>query len=136
MLVEALVLPHVQYCVTVWGSCTTEQKKRVQKAINFGARIVTGLGRREHVTPALLKLGWGRVDDIREKHDVAMVRRLLATTDGSETLSARLMYRSELSTHCTRASDRGQLQLPRGRTEFARRSFLSRAIRAGKSSLV
>ena len=32
-------------CVTVsvsGGSCTAEQKKRVQKAINFGARIVTG----------------------------------------------------------------------------------------------
>ena len=52
MLVEALGLPHVRYCVTVWGSNTAEQKKRVQRAINFGARIVTGLGRREHVTPA------------------------------------------------------------------------------------
>ena len=136
MLVEALVLPHVRYCVSVWGSCTAEQKKRVQKAINFGARIVTGLNRREHVTPVLLELGWGRVDDVIEKHDVSVIRRLLTATDAPEILYAKLRYRSDLSSHRTRATDRGQLQQPRVRTEFARHSFLSRATRAWNKTLV
>ena len=136
MLVEALVLPHVRYCISVWGSCTAEQKNRVQKAINFGARITTGLNRREHVTPALLELGWGRVDDVLDKHDVSLVRRLLTDTNAPEILSAKLQYRSELSAHCTRAADRGQMQLPRVRTEFARRSFISRATRAWNNTLV
>ena len=69
LFVEALVLPYVRYCMTVWGSCSVGPKKRVQKAINFGAGIVTGLNRREHITPALRKLGWGRIDDWLEKHD-------------------------------------------------------------------
>ena len=132
MLVEALVLPHVRYCISVWGSCSAEQRKRVQKAINFGARIVTGLTRKEHVTPALRELGWGGVDDILKENDVSSVRHLLAVAeipDMPDVLTAKLEFRSELSAHRTRATDRGQLQLPRVRTEFARRSFMSRAVR-------
>ena len=56
LLVEALVFPHIRYCMSVWGNCSAAQKHRVQKAINFGARIVTGLSRRDHVTPALREL--------------------------------------------------------------------------------
>ena len=36
LLIEALVFPHVRYCVAVWGGCTSTQQKRVQKCINFG----------------------------------------------------------------------------------------------------
>ena len=43
LLVESLVFPHIRYCITVWGSCTAAQRRRVQKAINFGVRIVNGL---------------------------------------------------------------------------------------------
>ena len=77
MLVEALVFPHIRYCISVWGSCTVQNKKRVQKAINFGARIVTGLGQTEHVTPVLQQLEWGKIDDILDKHDLSIVHHLM-----------------------------------------------------------
>ena len=64
LLVESLVFPHIRYCLTVWGNCTSAQRHRVQKAINFGVRIVTGLGRREHVTPSLRELGWPDINEI------------------------------------------------------------------------
>ena len=57
LLVQALVFPHIRYCLTVWGNCSASLKARVQKLINFGARIVSGLGRRDHVTPVLKELG-------------------------------------------------------------------------------
>ena len=41
-LIEALVFPHLQYCLTVWGSCSIAQKYRIQKIISHCARIVTG----------------------------------------------------------------------------------------------
>ena len=135
MLVESLVLPHVRYCVSVWGSCTIEQKKRVQRAINFGARIVTGLGRREHVTPVLEQLGWQKIDEMIRAHDVSIVSRLLTASDAAEILCAKLVPRSEISSQRTRASTSGQLQLPRVKTELARRSFMCRAIRAWNSAL-
>ena len=135
LLVEALVLPHVRYCISVWGSCTVEQKKRIQKAVNFGARIVTGLGRREHVTPVLQQLGWGKLDDMLKDHDISIVKRLLTASDASEILRAKLVHRSEISGQSTRAAASGQLQLPRVKAEMARRSFLFRAVAAWNSVL-
>ena len=44
-----------------------------------------------------------------------------------ELLRSKLILRSDKSDRSTRATDRGQLQLPRVRTEFARFVFLVRA---------
>ena len=127
LLVEALVFPHIRYCISVWGSCTTTQKKRVQKVINFGARIVTGLGRREHVTPVLSELGWECVDDMVRSSDLAVMSHLLTSDTAPELLRNKLVLRSDRSARVTRATERGQMQLPRVKTEFARRSFIFRA---------
>ena len=67
LLFQALVFPHIHYRVTVWGGCSATQSHRVQKAINFAARIVTGLSRRDHITPALESLGWERFDRMLEE---------------------------------------------------------------------
>ena len=50
----------------------------IQKTINFAARIVTGLARRDHVTPVLEALGWVRFESMLEKRDEALIRRLLS----------------------------------------------------------
>ena len=61
LLVESLTFPDIRYCLAVWGNCTSVQRQRAQKAINFGVRIVTGLGRREHATPSLREFGWADI---------------------------------------------------------------------------
>ena len=105
-------------------------KARVQKVINFGARIVSGLGRREHVTPVLKELGWSTVDEMVHERDIAVMRRLLNPDCEAQALTEQLLLHSEVSARQTRAVVNGQLQLPRVRTEFARRSFMYRAISA------
>ena len=130
MLVESLVFPHIRYCITVWGNCTAAQRQRVQKAISFGVRIVTGLGRHEHVTPSLRELGWPNIEEIISERDIAAVRHLTTAASASESLRRRVVKRSDVSSRNTRASEGGQLELPRVRTEFARRSFLCRAVNA------
>ena len=130
LLIEALVFPHIRYCLSVWGGCVAGERKRVQRVINFAARIVTGIGRRDHVTPALEQLGWLRVDDMITESDVAVMRRLLYSPHVPGLLSGRVPRRSEVSARQSRGSVSGQLELPRVRTELARRSFLSRAVRA------
>ena len=127
LLVQALVFPHINYCLTVWGGCVTTQQYRVQKAINFGARIVTGLSRYEHVTPALEALGWARFEAMLENRDLAMIRRLISP-DAPPALAQLIQRRSDVSLRCTRGTCAGQLELNRVRTERARRSFPFRAI--------
>ena len=136
MLVESLVFPHIRYCIAVWGSCTATQKQRVQKAINFGVRIVNGLSRRDHVTPSLRELGWPTVDELITERDVATIRHLTTSPCAPEALCSRVVRRSDVSTRRTRASEGGRLELPRARTEFARRGFLHRAARAWNARLM
>ena len=119
MLIEALVLPHIQYCISVWGSCSVSQKRCIQKTINFGARVVSGLNRQEHIIPVLNKLGWKSVEDMIRASDIAIIRHLLTTDDPPEILRSKLVLRSDESSRRTRATDKGQLQLPRVKSEFA-----------------
>ena len=95
LLVEALVFPHINYCCTVWGGCTASQKHRIQKAINFAARVVTGLARRQHVTPALQALGWQRFEGMLEKRDVALIQRLVSL-DAPPALAQVVQRRSDV----------------------------------------
>ena len=124
-----LVFPHLRYCLTVWGSCTAIQKQRIQKVINFGVGIVVGLGRRDHVTPALRQPEWCKVDELIAERDIAAMRHLINAPWASELLRERVVLRSDVSCRRTRATEDGQLQLPKVRTEFARRSFVFRATR-------
>ena len=130
LLIEALVFPHLRYCISVWGSCTATQKRRLQKCINFGARIVTGLGYREHVTETLRELGWNRIEKMVTEHDVRVIYRLVHDAGASEVMRSRITRRSDVSARETRATVDGRLEVPRARTEFARRSFCVRAVRA------
>ena len=70
LLIEALVFPHIRYCLAVWGGCGVGERRRVRKAINFGARIVTGIGRRDHISPALAELGWPNVEEMAMDRDL------------------------------------------------------------------
>ena len=135
LLIEALVFPHIQYCISVWGACCIAQKKRVQKVLNFGARVVSGLSRTDHVTPVLNELKWKRVDDLIRDSDVAVVSRLLTSDSAPQILRSKLVLSSDESARSTRATERGQLRLPRVRTEFGRRGFLFRASKHWNESL-
>ena len=129
LLVEALVFPHIIYCCTVWGGCSATQKHRIQKTINFAARVVTGLARRDHVTPALEALGWVRFEGMLEKRDEALIRRLLSP-DVPPALAQLVQRRSEVTQRSTRGAHSDQLELPKIKTERARRSFPFRAVSA------
>ena len=66
---------------------------------------------------------------VRER-DIAVMCRLLSPSCEAEALTGQLIRRGEVSVHQTRAVASGQLQLPRVGTEFARHSFMYRAISA------
>ena len=67
----------------------------------------------------LNKLGWKSVEDMIRASDIAIIRHLLTTDDPQEILRSKLVLRSDESSRRTRATDKGQLQLPRVKSEFA-----------------
>ena len=127
LLIQSLVFPHMQYCLTVWGGCTGTLRQRMQKAINFAARIVTGLSRREHITPALESLGWDRLDGMLQERDMAMLLRLMSP-GAPPGLANLVQSRSDISARATRGTCGGQLELPRVRTERGKRTFPLKAV--------
>ena len=81
--------------------CLLHQKKRIQKVLNFGARVVSGLSRRDHVTPVLNELGWKCVDDLIRDSDVAVVSRLLTSDSAPQILRSKLVLSSDESARTT-----------------------------------
>ena len=57
-IVNALVLSTVRYCISVYGTAAAKNMSRVQKVINFGARVITGRRKRDHISDALKSLTW------------------------------------------------------------------------------
>ena len=127
LIIEALVFPHIIYCLTVWGGCHQSQRHRIQKVLNHGAQIVFGASRRTHVTPLMTQLKWQSLDSLIAERDVITVHKLLCGSEAPVNLRHMLTYRHQVSARSTRAAETGLLQLPRVRSERARRSFCYRA---------
>ena len=131
MIIEALVFPYLAYCTTAWAGCRTTQRHRIQKVINHCAQIVKGVRRSAHVSSILQELKWPSVDNlVAERVDnlVAIMHWMLFHDQAPASLCERVMYRDTVSARETRATDAGQLQLPRVRTEHARKFFHFRAV--------
>ena len=128
LIVEVLVFPHIMYCATVWAACNATQRKRIQKIINYAARIVKCCRRHQHITPYLTELDWPKVERLVTERDLAMTYRLLNSTYAPLHLRGLLRRRDEVSERETRGSVAGLLQLPQVNTELARRSFSFRAV--------
>ena len=129
-LVEALVFLLIRYCACVWGGACATQKSRIQKIINFAARIVSNLKRRDHISSTLSELGWQSVDDLIMASDISLIDRILTGEEAPEAIKNMIVFRSQVSSRETRSSAAGALQLPQAQTELARRSFYCRAMRS------
>lgn len=57
-LYNTLVLPHLDYCATVWGTTTLTNLRRLQKIQNRGMRLVLQCHPRTHIRDMLTELGW------------------------------------------------------------------------------
>ena len=127
LVIESLVLPHILYCVTVWGGCNETQKHRVQKILNHAAQIVFGSSRRAHVTPLLAQLEWQNVHSLIRERDILTLHRLTHLPHAPVNVKQLLVHRSAVSCRSTRAVEAGLLHLPRVHSERARRHFCYRA---------
>ena len=58
-LVEGLVVSLMRYCVVVYGSAGNKtQLGRLQRLLNFCARVISGRRKYDHISYVLRELGW------------------------------------------------------------------------------
>ena len=129
ILVQTHVFPHLQYCSSVWGGAANCHLDRLQNVIHFAARLVSGLRRYDHITPALRALGWPSIRSVIARRDAVNVFRGLHVSEAPAKLRNMFHPRSAVSERRTRATAAGTsvLDLPRFRLATARRLFPYRA---------
>ena len=112
MLINALVFPHLRFCITVWGSCNLTQCKRVNKIIKFARRIA---GRE------VGSLAWH--GDISSEHNIAALKIVRQCQLCPESMPPSIvsLFKSRQSERRTRQWD--NLDLPIPKTEFKKSSL-------------
>ena len=55
LLINAYIFSHLNYCSSIWGKCSEKLQYKVQKCINFTAKVTSNVKylKRDHVTPLL-----------------------------------------------------------------------------------
>jgi len=129
-LVEALVMPHVTYCLTAWAPPTQLSRGRIDKMLNFGVRVITGLRKRDRVTGARQQLGWLDFDNIIDKCDCALVHKMLYNGNMSSDLKQLAVPRAEVHDRTTRATVNGVLDVQRCRLDVSKQTVPVRSFNA------
>ena len=114
-LINIHVFPYIAYCLSVWGGANKTQLFRIQKTINFAARVVTGARRTDRIGPTLRALGWERVERLVEMKDAVKMHKLLTQELGPPAVRSMFVARSAVSHRSTRSTEAGRLELPRCR---------------------
>ena len=68
-IIQAYVSPHVTYCLCVWGGAPKVLLHKVQKVINFSARVIVGGRKFDHITPVLKSLAWPSIEKLVGRRD-------------------------------------------------------------------
>ena len=123
-LIDGLVMSSIRYCVSVYGATSGQLVQRIQKCINFCARVLSGKRKYDHISDTLRSLGWLSAGQLHQYYTLTALRRLSDMSEPEE-LAALFVRNSEVHTRTTRA--RNQLHLPRIRNEYGRRRFAYRA---------
>src|SRR3978361_952610 len=95
-LINALIMPHFNYCDIVYGPLlTNEDRNRLQKMQNHAVRFVTSVPRFAHITPFIRDLNLLRLNEAPFVHYACFVGRILET-GVPNYLYSKLTFRSNL----------------------------------------
>lgn len=130
VLVEAHVQPHILYGLSVWGGTTKKQLTRVQKVINFSARVVTGMKRRDRVGPVLESLCWRRIEDQVRERDLLKIHKSIHSEGGPKAIRGMFVMRHEVSRRTTRSTETNSIELPVCHLTNSQRQFRYRATKS------
>ena len=131
LLIETHVFPHILYCLSIWGGAPACHLSRIQKVINFGARIVSGAQRRDHISPVVQSLGWHSIQELVVRRDCIGIYRALNDPCAPAAVRSLVTPRSAVSERLTRSVVTGALELPAYRLSLSRRAFPSKWPRPG-----
>ena len=118
---NSLVQPHLDFCSSVWGSCSKSLSQKLQKLQNRTARVIT-FSNYDRITDELSRMvNWIKLDRQRLVNKSIMMYKIVNNMV-PEYLSSRFVFRSDTLTYNLRDSN-GTLAIPQPRTNYCKRSL-------------
>ena len=68
------------YFISVYGTCNATQTVRLQKLLNFAARVVSGRRKFDHISDVLRDLEWLTAHNLHVFHALTLLKRMLFTS--------------------------------------------------------
>ena len=118
---NSLVQPHLDYCSSVWGSCSKSLSQKLQKLQNRAARVITFSNYDRNTDELLRMVNWVKLDRQRLVNKSIMMYKIVNNMV-PEYLSSHFVLRSDTLTYNLRDSD-GTLAIPQPRTNYCKRSL-------------
>ena len=123
-LVTALVISRVQYCLSVYGNGTQKNFDRLQKILNFAARVIFGRRKFDHVSDLRDQLGWLPPETMADYQTLVIAQKAIQRRE-PEALAELFTCNQDVRERCTRQDH--LFHLPRPRLETGKRRFGYRA---------
>ena len=120
---NAIIQSLFDYCLTVWGNCSSKNVNAIQKLQNRAARAVTGIF--DYSVPSselLCSLNWAKID-ARFRYFIAILMFKCIKGLVPIYLCDNFQYITNVHTRPTRNMLNDLLYLPKPRTEMYKRSF-------------
>ena len=129
LLVDALVIPHYNYCDVLYDGCSTEGKHIIQRSQNYAAKSLLGMRRQDSATAAREKLGWIDLEARRKVHLGVFLHK---AAKGNSSEHAKHMFEQRLANHRhnTRSRKAGKLNSITHSTALFERSVSFRGVQA------
>ena len=104
LLINALILSHLNYCSSIWGNCSEKLQYDVQKCINFAAKVASNgkYLKRDHVTSLLRDLKWIDFNSILRLNEASFMYKNLYVSADSNVKKINFDLRNKVPERITR----------------------------------
>ena len=124
VMVQALVLSQIRYCITVYGSSTQKNSSRIRKILNYAAKVIFDRRKFDHASDLLENLGWFSADQLTRYHSLCVLHKVRRSGEPVD-LARQIVLVSETRQRTTIQSN--DLTVPRSRSVIGQRRLPCRA---------
>ena len=110
-IVEALVMSSIRYCISIYGTHGQTQTHRIQKLINFCARVICGKRKYDHISAEIRRMQWLSASQLITYHRLCVIQKALVTG-----LPTGIASQLNVAAHGHNTRSHDHLQRPRART--------------------
>ncbi len=128
LLANSLVMPHFDYCSSVWSNCNADLLNSLQVHHNRLARVLTGADIRTHIDDLMNSLNWIRLNERWNSQLLILLFKCLKET-APMYLSSQFNFTQSIHSHGTRSQTFNALVIPSWKAVSGKRTFHYRAVK-------